>query len=83
MNWIKVSEQLPACTEPFMVYNDDNITRQIAWENDHVFVLAFDSEKGIVKAKFDRNYRWAEVSSISISPLNPTHWMPLPEPPKE
>lgn len=80
-NWISVNDRLPELTEPFMMYNDENI-REVAWENDHVHVLAFDPEKGIVKAQRDKR-GWSEVSSCSISGLNPTHWQPLPAPPKK
>ena len=36
---------------------------------------------GVVCAAFYGNYTWAEVETYSI--FYPTHWMPIPEPPKE
>lgn len=82
--WIAVSDRIPELTEPFLMYNDDNV-QEVAWENDHAIVIAYDPDPriGIFKAKFDRRLRFSEISSSSINCcVNPTHWMPIPSPPK-
>ena len=65
--WIPVTERLPKYGTP---------------------VLAYGSRGGIFIAKYERartewdiDYWWKLNSSIHV--CNPTHWMPLPEPPKE
>lgn len=35
-----------------------------------------------VKAKRLENGEWANMEAGILLPLSPTHWMPLPEPPK-
>ena len=45
---------------------------------DRKMVLA--AVDGVVCVAFYGNYMWEEVGTYSI--LYPTHWMPLPQPPK-
>lgn len=45
---------------------------------DRKMVLA--TVDGVVRIAFYGNYMWEEVETYSI--FYPTHWMPLPQPPK-
>lgn len=47
-------------------------------ENRDMVLATID---GVVYIAFYGNYMWKEVETYSI--FYPTHWMPLPEPPKE
>jgi len=79
--WVDVNDRLPELTEPWMGYNDAN-ERVVLALNYEVTVLAYDPEKGIIKAKLDST-GWSEISSTSISSIvNITHWMYLPDKPK-
>lgn len=52
-------------------------------QNPHV--LCFQPEVGVFIARYepdnDGGYEWFLLDSVAIS--SPTHWMPLPAPPKE
>lgn len=79
--WIPVSERLPELTEQVYWYNDDN--EQVPWDGKFErHVIGWNSERGLFMAHYD-GYRWAEVAKFGISTLViPTHWQPLPQPPK-
>jgi hypothetical protein len=82
MEWIEVEKQLPELTEPLMWYNDETEQMEVLIPNYQATVLAYDETLEIYKAKFDKR-GWSEISSLSIKGgVKPTHWMPLPEPPK-
>ena len=71
--WISVKKRLPKETGFYLTFNDNKI-----WINN------FDAQKrkfGVWwhyrgDGKYVKNYRFIKTDEI-------THWMPLPEPPKE
>lgn len=79
-DWISVKDRLPERTEPLIGYNDENV-REVMIANFEATVLAYHPEIGICKARLQK-FGWSEVSSISVRSFEPTHWMPLPEPPQ-
>jgi hypothetical protein len=80
--WTKVEDGLPELTEPLMWWNDETNASEVCIENWKATVMAFDPELGIYKAEFSKN-GWHEISSISTKGgVKPTHWRPLPSPPK-
>lgn len=74
MNWINVKERLP-----------DSINRNngrivcIAYGFDP---LSYHKEKWVLEAYYDSERNCFEYGEYDC-PLEVTHWMPLPEPPKE
>lgn len=82
--WIDVNERLPELTLPLTWWDDDTNQREVIIPNHHAHVLAYNQTLGVYKAEYDRS-GWKEISSRSIvgtKETNPTHWKPLPEPPK-
>lgn len=80
--WVSVEDRLPELNEPLMGYNDDDVLEVII-ENYMATVLAYDENKGIIKAELTKR-GWAEISSNSHSTIvKITHWQPLPPLPKK
>ena len=51
--------------------------------DDGTFILVFDSEWGIMIANnYDSLSGWSVMWDDRCTEINPTHWMPLPKPPK-
>lgn len=71
MGWISVKDRLPPDCESVMIWSK-GMTPITAW-------LAYD--KGEVPRYYQIN-DWDESDQI-LSLKDITHWMPLPEPPKE
>lgn len=65
--WIPVAERLPEYGTPVLAYGS----------RGGIFVAKYER----ARADWDRDYWWKLNSSIHV--CNPTHWMPLSEPPKE
>lgn len=65
--WIPVTERLPKYGTPVLAYGS----------RGGIFVAKYER----ARAEWDRDYWWKLNSSIHV--CNPTHWMPLPKPPKE
>ena len=65
--WISVAERLPKYGTPVLAYGS----------RGGIFVAKYER----ARAEWDIDYWWKLNSSIHV--CNPTHWMPLPEPPKE
>lgn len=71
--WISVEEKLPYLVD----------------DKESEIVLVYDSKLGIYPAtcmKSVNSYVWFEKNSYNNNMyklLSPSHWMPLPEPPKE
>ena len=68
--WVPVTERLPDATDV------DYVLACVTWKDTHIgyqnaVVMAFVSEKGLVDVEMD-----CVLDGV-------THWMPLPEPPKE
>lgn len=72
MNWISVKERLPEpdSTDYVLVCCTMKVTSKIDYVN--AVTMAFVCEEGFVDVELD------EVITEGV-----THWMPLPEPPKE
>jgi hypothetical protein len=79
MNWIPVTERLPATEEPVLVCECDHTGKL------QVTTLAFYRKK--TPWVTDSNeMEWAVAANcggyeVEPDECNPTHWMPLPEPP--
>lgn len=65
--WIPVTERLPKYGTPVLAYGN----------RGGIFVAKYER----ARAKWDIDYWWKLNSSIHV--CNPTHWMSLPEPPRE
>lgn len=70
MNWISVKERLPEGADYVLVCCTMKVTSKIDYVN--AVTMAFVCEEGFVDVELD------EVITEGV-----THWMPLPEPPKE
>ena len=59
------------------------VTERLPEEGE--IVLVCGSRKGIYTAEFRRSgeYHWFHKLNSKYHHCDPTHWMPLPEPPKE
>lgn len=77
MNWISVNEKLPDNDEVVLVYNpEDGISigefdldsLHGYWEDDKTYT--------VTNSGWETDYHWAPH-------MSPTHWMPLPEEPKD
>lgn len=75
--WIKTSERLPESDDDVLVYNPkDGITiGQFNKDEVHGYYES-DGSYFITNSGWDVQYEWAPY-------MSPTHWMPLPNPPKE
>lgn len=77
MEWISVEDRLPTNDDDVLVYNPkDGIS---IGEFDLAKVHGYYEEDGsyfITNSGWETEYSWAPY-------MSPTHWMPLPEPPKE
>lgn len=75
MEWISVKDRLPDERDTYIVYTDDtseNVSEPI-WSKEVVLTAEFD----------EYGWSWREgVNDYDITNFV-THWMPLPEPPKE
>lgn len=71
-----------------LIANGVTIQRWVSVEErlpeDEGAVLVCGSRKGIYTAEFRRNgnYHWFHKLNSKCHHCDPTHWMPLPEPPK-
>jgi hypothetical protein len=72
MQWIPVSERLPVAR--YGPVGEKPIT------SDDVLVIYESGDIGI--ASYDADGSWYDNILDADPQCNPTHWMPLPEPPK-
>lgn len=70
MNWISVEEQLPEAK-----YGEAG---KAAITSDDV--LIFWPDQSITIGSYDIGGDWYD-NEVGVSGIDPTHWMPLPEPP--
>jgi hypothetical protein len=73
MEWISVKDKLPEYPQVVLVTNKDSNLYSTAYFNGtqwipDPFVIGYDS--------------WDDFTALRLM-IEPTHWMPLPEPPKE
>ena len=65
--WIPVTERLPGTEDSYLVYT----------ERGSVYTSHFYTEKRFASG-YVREASWSQRGKVKV-----THWMPLPEPPKE
>lgn len=77
-NWIRIDkDHLPKCGESVLVYNEKS-----AWPQVMVGYLISDYPIGPLNDT--ESNQWEFIASVGLSGDSeiPTHYMPLPEPPK-
>ena len=67
MNWISVKDYIPELMKDVLVYDARNKNMAV----------------GSLWKKEDDSYFWKDSSGWMLTIGEVTHWMPLPEPPKE
>lgn len=67
--WVPVAERLPALGERVLIFNLESVNQYTS-----VCFLEKDEHEG---------FWWCECGGDYLAPGDVTHWMPLPEPPKE
>ena len=80
MTWISVKERLPDCNGKFLVHKmvwNSSIISTLYFAKDGEKICEYDL-KGAKDVWYDYDCEWGYFSVDSV-----THWMPLPEPPKE
>lgn len=75
--WISVKDRLPNPNEKVIVYNAENDGTFFARRLVSRFVWWDSVTKEYI------NWRWLPYGYTNIMLASVTHWMPLPEPPKE
>lgn len=69
-SWIPVTERLPDNTEKVLALSKSSFgSNYLSW------LIRYNPEKG---AFYDYDSEWGDIKIHNV-----THWMPLPEPPKE
>jgi hypothetical protein len=70
--WISVNDRLPRTPNAFLVYYGFKDENGEMYETRYIGTMTFFA--------FDKEPHWQHEGSYG---LTVTHWMPLPEPPKE
>lgn len=76
MKWISVKDKLPETIDKGYV---NNVRILVCWGKEKENVAEAKFEKVIIRGKSVSRFIWND----RILPWKATHWMPLPEPPKE
>ena len=80
MEWINIKDKIPPQDgSPFLGYDHD------ADDFGKIYVLIYVNEKKYPPGEFHKlshDGYFQEASGECYFKWNPTHWMPLPEPPK-
>ena len=71
--WINVEDRLPETEGTYIVMTEKS------WEHVPYKVMAMEFEIKVLRGVEKRRWKW--YGKLPIWPV--THWMPLPEPPKE
>jgi len=66
MTWTKCAEQMPPEDKYVLCWWSDSKLEGAAWVRD----------------EFNGSARWYYMQDGDVPRIAPTHWMPLPEPPK-
>jgi len=69
--WISVKDRLPDRDGEYMVYGQSEAMRELLPDNAPIWICYYCKEHGFYNIEMRREYDYI------------THWMPLPEPPKE
>ena len=69
--WISVKDRLPNRDGLYVVYGQTEAMRELLPDNDPIWMCYYRKERGFYDTELCRGYDFI------------THWMPLPEPPKE
>ena len=69
--WIPVTEKLPPAEEEVLTYSTST-PWSFSYDDPHILV-------GFHSVKYDK---WYFPTDSHNEPIEPTHWMPLPDPPK-
>ncbi|HMG14876.1 MAG TPA: DUF551 domain-containing protein [Saprospiraceae bacterium] len=78
MEWISVEDRLPENDEDVLVYHADDFHITVgSFEKDNVsFYIESDGSKFYTDSGWETEIPWAQKGGV-------THWMPLPESPKD
>lgn len=75
MKWIRIEDEMPKGYVAVLTLHEDDLYPVVAWWMNDDWILWFRETEGpedvIMNGRLDQLYR------------PPTHWMPLPHPPKE
>lgn len=81
MEWISVKDRLPPQDgSPFLGYDAEKE------DTGKIYVLIYVPAKKYPPGEFEKlsyEEHYLEASGEGYFTWNPTHWMPLPQPPKE
>jgi|GEM_PF-1666975 len=83
--WISVKDTLPNLKDESKIHNSVSPDVLVV-ESDEQMYVAYLSFYAIAGYRKKEVYRWSEISTgcgRCGRNLNPTHWMPLPELPKD
>ena len=78
MEWISVKDRLPEDDQHVLVYHAEDFHITVGYfESDYVqYYIESDGSKFYTDDGWETEISWAPKGDV-------THWMPLPEPPKE
>ena len=81
MNWKLVSEELPPLDTPVWLYGPANCSSPYLGERSS------DADGWLWASIYGSDLYWSNgkwhATDAEQDDLNPTHWMPLPDPPKD
>ena len=77
MTWISVEDQLPEFDVQVLCFHPNHTEAKI-----YVVKLQKENFYEVDKCKLGHSQHWIEAAGESYFTWEPTHWMPLPEPPE-
>lgn len=78
MEWISVKEKLPEFDRPVLCFDPIHSEAKI-----YVVKLEKENFYEIDNCKLGHSQHWIEAAGESYFTWNPSHWMPLPNPPND
>ncbi len=78
MEWVKCSDRMPENDQYVLVYHWDDFHITVGYFESHnvQFYIESDGSKFYTDDGWETEIPWAQKGPV-------THWMPLPNPPKE